>query len=80
MRTLKCQTDEEYQKQKKMAENENLKEITLQSFAEKVKKMRHLQKRYFATRNQSILAESKKMEVQVDKDLESIFNVQQYLF
>ncbi len=80
MRTLKYNSDEEYIKQKKMAENEITKEITLQSFAEKVKKMRHLQKRYFATRNQNLLTESKKMEVQVDKDLESIFNIQQYLF
>lgn len=80
MRTLKCQIDEEYQKQKKMAENENSKEITLQSFAEKVKKMRHLQKRYFSTRNPNVLTECKKMEVQVDQDLDKIFSIQRFLF
>ena len=80
MRVLKYQVDEEYQKQKKMAKNENTREITLQSFAEKVKKMRHLQKRYFATRNPNVLAESKKMEAQVDDDLANIYNVQRYLF
>lgn len=38
----------------------------LQEFVKEVEKMRELQKRYFQTRNYSVLAESKKQENKVD--------------
>lgn len=60
--------------------NANLGEITLESFAEKVKQMRHYQRRYFATRDITILGESKKLEAEVDAIISSIFDRQMKLF
>lgn len=60
--------------------NENLVEITLEAFAEKVKQMRHYQRRYFATRDIKILGESKKLEAEVDAIISSIFDRQMKLF
>ena len=58
----------------------NLSEITLEEFAEKVKQMRHYQRRYFATRDRTILEESKKIEAEVDAMISSIFDRQMKLF
>lgn len=60
--------------------NANLGEITLEAFAEKVKQMRHYQRRYFATRDRDILEGSKKMEAEVDAMINSIFDRQMKLF
>ena len=60
--------------------SENLGEITLEEFAAKVKKMRLYQRRYFNTRDWDILAESKKLEREVDAMLGEIFNRQMNLF
>ena len=64
----------------KSPNNENSKEITLEGFAEKVKQMRHYQKRYFATRDKTIMQESKKLEAEVDSLINSIFDRQMNLF
>ena len=59
---------------------ENSGEITLEEFASKVKKMRLYQRRYFNTRDWDILAESKKLESEVDAMIGEIFNRQMNLF
>lgn len=60
--------------------NANLGEITLEDLAGKVKKMRLYQRRYFNTRDLDILAESKKLESEVDAMISSIFDRQMKLF
>ena len=60
--------------------NANLGEITLEAFADKVKQMRHYQRRYFATRDRIILEQSKKLEAEVDAMISSIFDRQMKLF
>ena len=60
--------------------SENSGEITFEAFAEKVKKMRLYQRRYYNTRDWDILAESKKLESEVDAMLGEIFNRQMNLF
>lgn len=66
--------------EKKSQNNENSGEITLEGFAEKVKQMRHYQKRYFATRDKTIMHESKKLESVVDAMINKIFDRQMNLF
>lgn len=66
--------------EKKSPNNENSKEITLEVFAEKVKQMRHYQRRYFATRDETMMWESKKLEAEVDSLINSIFDRQIKLF
>ena len=66
--------------EKKTPNNENFVEITLEEFAEKVKQMRHYQKRYFATRDKTIMQESKKLETEVDAMINNIFDRQMNLF
>ena len=64
----------------KTQNNANSVEITLESFAEKVKQMRHYQRRYFATRDKTIMQESKKIEAEVDSIINKIFDRQMNLF
>ena len=64
----------------KIRNNANSLEITLESFAEKVKQMRHYQRRYFATRDKTIMQESKKLESEVDGIINIIFDKQMNLF
>ena len=66
--------------EKKIQNNANSEEITLERFAEKVKLMRHYQKRYFATRDKTIMQESKKLEAEVDSLINRIFDRQMKLF
>lgn len=66
--------------EKKSQNNENFEEITLKGFAEKVKQMRHYQKRYFATRDKTIMKELKKLEAEVDAIINKLFNRQMNLF
>ena len=66
--------------QKKIPNNANSVEITLETFAEKVKQMRHYQRRYFATRDKTIMQESKKLEAEVDSIINKIFDRQMNLF
>ena len=66
--------------EKKTPNNENFVEITLEEFAEKVKKMRHYQRRYFATRDKTIMQESKKIEAEVDCIINKLFDRQMNLF
>ena len=66
--------------EKKSPNNANSEEITLEVFAEKVKQMRHYQKRYFATRDKTIMQESKKLEAEVDSLINRIFDRQMKLF
>lgn len=66
--------------EKKSQNNANSKEITLEEFAEKVKQMRHYQKRYFATRDKTIMQESKKLEAEVDSLINRIYDRQMKLF
>lgn len=66
--------------EKKSQNNANSVEITLKEFAEKVKQMRHYQKRYFATRDKTIMQESKKLETEVDAMINNIFDRQMNLF
>lgn len=48
--------------------------ITLEYFAELVERMRHHQRRYFATGNQEILIQSKILEQRVDLAIEKLKN------
>ena len=66
--------------EKKTPNNENFVEITLEEFAEKVKQMRHYQRRYFATRDKTIMQESKKIEAEVDCIINKLFDRQMNLF
>ena len=66
--------------EKKSQNNANSGKITLEEFAEKVKQMRHYQKRYFATRDKTIMQESKKLETEVDTIINKIFDRQMNLF
>ena len=66
--------------EKKSQNNANSEKITLEEFAEKVKQMRHYQKRYFATRDETIMQESKKLETEVDAMINNIFDRQMNLF
>lgn len=66
--------------EKKTPNNANFVEITLESFAEKVKQMRHYQKRYFATRDITIMQESKKIEAEVDCIINKLFDRKMNLF
>ena len=64
----------------KTQNNANSVEITLETFAEKVKQMRHYQRRYFATRDKTIMQESKKLEAEVDGIINKLFDMQMNLF
>ena len=80
MRTKRYLYKEINIEEKKSQNNENSGEITLKGFADKVKQMRHYQKRYFATRDKTIMQESKILEAEVDLLINRIFDRQMNLF
>ena len=80
MRTKRYIYRETNMEEKKSQNNANSGKITLEEFAEKVKQMRHYQKRYFATRDKTIMQESKKIETEVDAMINKIFDRQMNLF
>ena len=80
MRTKQYLYRETNMEENKIRNNANSSEITLESFAEKVKQMRHYQRRYFATRDKTIMQESKKLEAEVDVIINIIFDKQMNLF
>lgn len=80
MRTKRYIYRETNMEEKKSQNNTNYGKITLEEFAEKVKQMRHYQKRYFATRDKTIMQESKKLETEVDAMINKIFDRQMNLF
>ena len=80
MRTKRYIYRETNMEEKKRQNNANSGKITLEEFAEKVKQMRHYQKRYFATRDETIMQESKKLETEVDAMINNIFDRQMNLF
>lgn len=80
MRTKQYIYRETNMEEKKSQNNANSGKITLEEFAEKVKQMRHYQKRYFATRDKTIMQESKKIETEVDAMINKIFDRQMNLF
>lgn len=80
MRTKQYLYKETNMEQKKTPNNANSVEITLETFAEKVKQMRHYQRRYFATRDKTIMQESKKIEAEVDSIINKLFDRQMNLF
>ena len=80
MRTKQYLYRETNMEQKKTPNNANPVEITLETFAEKVKQMRHYQRRYFATRDKTIMQESKKLEAEVDGIINKLFDRQMSMF
>ncbi len=80
MRTKRYIYRETNMEEKKSPNNAISRKITLEEFAEKVKQMRHYQKRYFATRDKTIMQESKKLETEVDAMINNIFDRQMNLF
>ena len=80
MRTKKYLHKETDMETKIIPHSENSCKITLEEFAVKVKKMRLYQRRYFNTRDLDVLAESKKLESEVDAMIGEIFNRQMKLF
>lgn len=80
MRTKRYIYRETNMEENKSQNNANSGKITLEEFAEKVKQMRHYQKRYFATRDKTIMQESKKLETEVDAMINNIFDRQMNLF
>lgn len=80
MRTKRYIYRETNMEEKKSQNNANSGKITLEEFAEKVKQMRHYQKRYFATRDKTIMQESKKLETEVDAIINKVFDSQMNLF
>ena len=80
MRTKRYIYRETNMEEKKSQNNANSGKITLEEFAEKVKQMRHYQRRYFATRDKTILQESNKYENEVDAIISKVFDRQMNLF
>lgn len=80
MRTLKYLIDKTYIEMEKTDLNEIPSEITLEYFADLVEKMRHQQRRYFATRDKQLLSESKALERKVDLIITRMKDRQQSLF
>ena len=76
MRTLKYLIDKTYIEMEKT----DLSEISLEYFAELVERMRHHQRRYFATKNKEVLEQSKILERRVDYVIERMKDRQQRLF
>lgn len=80
MRTLKYLIDKTYIEMEKTDLNEIPSEISLEYFADLVEKMRHQQRRYFATRDKQVLSESKELERRVDLIIARMKDRQQSLF
>lgn len=80
MRTLKYINDKRYIEMGKTDLNEIPSEISLEYFADLVEKMRHQQRRYFATRDKQVLSESKALERRVDLIIARMKDRQQSLF
>ena len=80
MRTLRYLFDKEYIGMEKIDVSQIPDEITLDYLADLVKKMRHQQRRYFATRNKDVLAESKRLEALVDAVIGRLYDKQMRLF
>ena len=55
-------------------------EYALDYFADLIRKMRHAQRRYFATRSKDVLAESKRLEALVDAVIGRLYDKQMKLF
>lgn len=80
MRTLQYLFDKEYNQMEKVDVSQIPDEITVEYLAEIVKQMRHAQRRYFATRNKDVLAESKRLEALVDAVIGRLYDKQMRLF
>lgn len=80
MRTLQYLSDKEYRQMEKVDLSQIPDEITLDYLADLVKQMRHQQRRYFATRNKDVLAESKRLEALVDAVIGRLYDKQMRLF
>ena len=80
MRTLRYLFDKEYIGMEKIDVSQIPDEITLDYLADLVKKMRHQQRRYFATRSKDVLAESKRLEALVDAVIGRLYDKQMRLF
>lgn len=80
MRTLQYLFDKEYNKMEKVDVSQIPDEITVEYLAEITKQMRHAQRRYFATRNKDVLAESKRLEALVDAVIGRLYDKQMKLF
>lgn len=80
MRTLQYLPNKEYVQMEKVDKNQIPDEITLDYLAEITKQMRHYQRRYSATRNKGVLAESMKLEALVDAVIGKLYDKQMNLF
>lgn len=80
MRTLQYLYDKEYSEMEKADLSEIPNKITVEYLAEITKQMRHAQRRYFATRNKEVLAESKRLEALVDAVINKLYDRQMNLF
>lgn len=80
MRTLLYLSNKEYVNDMNVDLSEIPSKITLDYLAGLVKDMRHQQRRYFATRDKSVLELSKKAEAKVDAVIEKIYDKQLKLF
>lgn len=80
MRTLQYLPNKEYVQMGNVDKNQIPGEITLDYLAEITKQMRHYQRRYSATRNKDVLAESMKLEALVDAVIGKLYDKQMGLF
>lgn len=80
MRTLRYKSDKEHAGGKIMEICEFPEEITLDFLADMVERMRHQQRRYFATRSPEVLQEAKRLEAQVDAVIAKMHDKQMTLF
>ena len=80
MRVLRYVYKENYDCMEKVVLSQIPQKITLDYLADLVKQMRHAQKRYFATRNREVLAESKRLEAMVDAAINKVYDTQTSLF
>lgn len=80
MRTLQYLNNKEYNEMGKVDLSQIPDKITLDYLAEITKQIRHAQRRYFATRNKDVLAESKRLEALVDAVVSRLYDKQMKLF
>ena len=80
MRTLQYLFDKEYNQMEKVDVSQIPDEITLDYLADLIRKMRHAQRRYFATQSKDVLAESKRLEALVDAVIGRLYDKQMRLF
>lgn len=80
MRALRYFVDKEYNEMNKVDLSQIPNKITLDYLSDITKQMRHAQRRYYATRNEDVLTECKRLEALVDAVINRLYDSQLKLF